>query len=125
MAEKNNGVLIICVLIFLSHCILISAQSSFNIRYHLNTKTVYWTQQDSTTYTVPPEGCQAEPVQLNFLSRHGARFPTSGDINKFDALSEVMHENAQYFAPQYSWMATWEDPFSKAVHITIILLLLL
>jgi len=70
---------------------------------------MYWNQQEGN-YTSPPDTCS--PVQINLLVRHGARFPGEKDINKLDALSEVMHANAAYYNDAYKWMATWKNPYS-------------
>ena len=79
----------------------------------MNSKTMYWIQQDATTYTPPPSGCEA--VQLNYLSRHGARYPTNSDISKFNSLADTMHQYSQYYLPPYQWMSTWINPYSEFI----------
>lgn len=85
--------------------------SSWNMRYHVSTKTPYWPQGSAEEYTAPPSSC--EPKVLNLLARHGSRYPGSSDITKFADLAAIMQANAQYYLPEYSWMASWASPYRR------------
>ena len=90
------------------------ASAQWDIRDHLSTKTMYTPKND---FSAPPDTCS--PVQVNLVARHGARYPTSSDIQKFDALAEKMRQYAALYKPGYEWMGNWTNPYSMLFITTI------
>ncbi len=68
------------------------AQSNKSIAIPLGTKTTY--EPGQTTYTKPPDGYQ--PVFINYVGRHGARFLTKpeGDVQLLELLKIAGNSNA-------------------------------
>ena len=95
------------LLFALLFCFVSVDGQDYNLRYHLSTKTMYWVQQLS--YTPPPQGCN--PVQINHLARHGARYPSGSQVSALNTLQTTMHQNVQYYLPQYQWMGNWTNHF--------------
>jgi len=98
-------VLAICV------CVLTAnGQDPFDLTRHLNTKTPYFYSSDQFNSSVP-ETC--EPIHINYLSRHGARAPSDGDVSDLLQLEELLSANAhQITNPNFFWMQTWVSPYS-------------
>ncbi|DBA05001.1 TPA: hypothetical protein N0F65_007003 [Lagenidium giganteum] len=82
------------------------------LRTRMSTKTIY---------PVPTETEQAEdsrsldectPIQLNFVVRHGTRFPTIKDIKRISATHTKIYTLQS--PPETSWVARWMSPFDPA-----------
>ena len=97
-----------CVLFVIVIICGVLADDDWNVIDHLATKTMY---SPKYQFTNPPEGCN--PVQINLVARHGARYPTSSDISKFSDLQIKMNQYASLYSAEYAWMGNWTNPYSK------------
>jgi multiple inositol-polyphosphate phosphatase/2,3-bisphosphoglycerate 3-phosphatase len=93
------------------------------LREHMSTKTLYpapaeaQTLQDDAAARMGLPQCS--PVQLNFVVRHGTRFPTHKDITRMrrthaklrDLLAGSGSSPGEDIPPQLEWLQTWESPY--------------
>ncbi|RHZ50270.1 hypothetical protein Glove_502g7 [Diversispora epigaea] len=82
---------------------LIKISEGFNFKDHFSTKRLYPIVTNKATPIKVPETC--ELVQLHLVSRHGARYPSPGDNERFDTLDKL-------FA-NISLAKEWRNPFNK------------
>ncbi|KAF0344406.1 phosphoglycerate mutase-like protein [Gigaspora margarita] len=74
----------------------------FNFTRHFGTKGLYPITTNTTPPLESPDSCVL--VQLHLVARHGARFPTGGDVKKFDILDKL-------FA-NIPLAKDWQNPFN-------------
>eukprot|EP01087_Luapelamoeba_hula_P000485 TRINITY_DN10362_c0_g1_i2.p1 TRINITY_DN10362_c0_g1~~TRINITY_DN10362_c0_g1_i2.p1 ORF type:complete len:527 (+),score=79.62 TRINITY_DN10362_c0_g1_i2:20-1600(+) len=90
--------------------VAIGTAHAWDIRHHLDTKTPYWIQQNSSDWTPPPDKCF--PVHFNLVARHGSRQPTKGDTKQMVNLQALIQKNKDAITnPKYQWMKTWVNPY--------------
>jgi multiple inositol-polyphosphate phosphatase / 2,3-bisphosphoglycerate 3-phosphatase len=112
--DKNLGMIKSTILLCL--CLLLTplASGEFSLERNLATKSLYYPQQDATSYAAVPAGCTL--VHQEYLARHGSREPTLGDVKKLQTLKSTLVEHADDIgAPQYQWMKSWVDPFADNI----------
>ncbi|CAG8452059.1 10843_t:CDS:2 [Paraglomus occultum] len=102
--------MIIFLVIFAFFCIILSAShgdQSFSVPDHLGTKRPYPITTPHADELIPPPQCTLS--QLYLLARHGIRYPTKGDVNKFNELIELFKD----VGDEESWWRHWRNPFKK------------
>lgn len=97
-------------IIFLSVVVLV-VQCDWNVQEHLGTKTPYWSE-NSTTPTPVPAGCNI--VHLDLLCRHGARYPSSGDIKSLNTLTSLIKQYNAQISDNYPYIKAWTNPYDQA-----------
>jgi hypothetical protein len=51
-------------------------------------------------------------IDINFLQRHGSRFPTASDITKLEQLRRALSSHHELLnKTDYLWMLNWTDPY--------------
>eukprot|EP01103_Thecamoeba_quadrilineata_P003191 TRINITY_DN12995_c0_g1_i1.p1 TRINITY_DN12995_c0_g1~~TRINITY_DN12995_c0_g1_i1.p1 ORF type:complete len:513 (-),score=118.22 TRINITY_DN12995_c0_g1_i1:12-1550(-) len=82
---------------------------NFDIRNHLGTKSPYKPQQNASTYSKPPQGCDL--VYSDLLVRHGARYP-NGKVIK-STLNLLKTAESWPVREQFKWLLnrtlTWKE----------------
>lgn len=83
---------------------------------HMSTKTKYPAPHDEELTST--EAPQCRPVQLNYVVRHGTRFPTMKDMRRIARTHERLAANesspllmTNTSPSRPSWVATWTNPF--------------
>jgi multiple inositol-polyphosphate phosphatase/2,3-bisphosphoglycerate 3-phosphatase len=92
---------------------------------NMATKTPYNTHCDEWREAIPTHyGCRAgaEPAYVEYVARHGTRYPMVSDMGRLVHLESILRENEEMLRPQYQWMANWTSPYQAerggALHST-------
>jgi len=73
-----------------------------------STKTPYfYIENDNISITVPPSECKVK--QINLVNRHGHRYPSSGNMKRFQALSIKLNKGT--VPPGLNFTLPWRVPF--------------
>jgi multiple inositol-polyphosphate phosphatase/2,3-bisphosphoglycerate 3-phosphatase len=91
----------------------VNNQTVWQIAQHLATTSPYWTTYlPNNTGTPVPQGCDAQPLHINYLARHGARQPTSSVTKALSSLQKTMEKYGPFITnPNFSWMQYWQSPY--------------
>jgi len=73
-----------------------AVHAEFILERHLGDQTPYYSQQNASDYTDPPEGCVA--IHATLLARHGARYGSFSDLSK---LVQWINENKRFIPAQW------------------------
>lgn len=91
------------------------------LREHMSTKTLYPSptraQEQQDERAADPGLEQCSPAQLNFVVRHGTRFPTYKDINRIRRTHAKLRDllassTPGSLPPRLEWLLTWKNPYS-------------
>lgn len=92
---------------------LCQADSNYDWTKHLGTKTPYYPQQDYRNHSkIGADKGQCSVLYLNYVGRHGSRFPTASDITKLEQLRRALSSHHELLnKTDYLWMLNWTDPY--------------
>lgn len=100
------------------------ASSSSDLSRTLATKTTYFQPIDGTPTSFPaPDDETCAPIQINFVIRHGTRYPTADAMKRITSLAAMAKDHDSWLSwhgvkgdaltPPFDQLSDWEAPWEN------------